>query len=179
MPKEKAPRINENLYYSSVNSLSDKPVSYKDDILAMCYYLIYLYKGKLPWHALTGDNKDKDKKKYIQIKNEYTAKILCGNNLEEVSNIFDNSKDLEFSDKPNYNGYIDLFSDYITKETKKDPNNVYFDWDYKLIKLLEENGGIKKCIKHNQEIKDLFEGYPYFFVENYLHKYLNSMQNIK
>ena len=61
MPKEKAPRINENLYYSSVNSLSDKPVSYKDDILAMCYYLIYLYKRKLRWHALSGDNKDKKK----------------------------------------------------------------------------------------------------------------------
>ena len=61
LPKEKAPRINENLYYSSVNSLSDKPVSYKDDILAMCYYLIYLYKRKLRWHALSGDNKDKKK----------------------------------------------------------------------------------------------------------------------
>ena len=55
--------------FSSANSLSDKPVSYKDDIFAMCYYLIDSYKGKLPWHALSGDNKDK--KKYIEMKNKY------------------------------------------------------------------------------------------------------------
>ena len=55
--------------------------------------------------------------------------------MKEVSDIFDNSNDLGFSDKPNYNRYIDLFCNYITKETKNIPNNVYFDWDYKLIKL--------------------------------------------
>ena len=99
--------------------------------------------------------------------------------MKEVSYIFDNSNYLEFSDKPNYNKYVELFCDYITKETKNHPNNVYFDWDYKLIKLLEKNGGIKNCIEREQEIKDLFEVYPDFFVENYLQKYLNSIQNAK
>ena len=59
LPKEQDPRINGNLYFSSINSLFGNPVSPKDDIIALCYYLIDSYKGELLWYYLSGDNKDK------------------------------------------------------------------------------------------------------------------------
>lgn len=91
MPKEQSLRINGNLYFSSINSLSGYTVSCKDDIIALWYYLIDSYKWKLPWYYLSGDNKNK--KKCKELKNKYTAKILCQDNLKEVSDIFGNSNE--------------------------------------------------------------------------------------
>ena len=45
--------------------------------------------------------------------------------------------------------------------------------------MLGKNGGTKNCIEREHEIKVLFEGYPDFFVENYLQKYINLIKNAK
>ena len=59
LPKEQAPRINGNLYFSSINSVSGNQVRFKDDIIAMFYYLINSYKEELSWYSLSGENKEK------------------------------------------------------------------------------------------------------------------------
>ena len=72
---------------------------------------------------------------------------------------------------PKYNEYIDLLENYIKNETNLDDFN--FDWDIKMIGLIKKNMDIKK-IMDDIEITQLFNGYPKFFIQNYIEKYLNN-----
>lgn len=176
LEKNKAPRTNGNIYYSSINALSGGPISRKDDIISLCYLLIDLYKT-LPWADIRGDGNGK--KETIQKKIKYTPNALCGNNLKEVLEIFNDANNLKFSDKPNYKKYIKLLCNYIENKKKLSINDVCFDWENKIVKIIQENGGIKNSIKNSNEIKQLFNGYPDFYTEQYLHKILINRGNFK
>lgn len=58
-------------------------------------------------------------------------------------------------------------------------NDICFDWKNKIVKKIQENGWVKNSIKNNNEIKELFNGYPDFYTEQYLHKILINSSNFK
>ena len=115
--KSQAPRLSGNFYFSSINALYGNAVSRKDDIISICYLLIYLYKGRLPWEDIKVNKKGKEE--IIKLKKIYTPNILCENDFSEVLNIYNDAINLDFSDKPNYNKYIELLCNYFTNEKKK------------------------------------------------------------
>lgn len=176
LQKNQPPRSNENMYYSSINALSGGPINRKDDIISLCYLLIDLYK-ELPWTGINGDSNGK--KEIIRKKLEYPPNVLCGNDMKEVLEIFNDANNLDFSDKPNYVKYTKLLCDYVMNEKKICFNDVCFDWEDKIVKIVQENGGVKNIIQNNNEIKQLFDGYPDFYSEQYLNKILMNIGNFK
>ena len=59
-----------NSYLSSINALYKNPVSRRDNIINLCYLLIDLYLGSLPWVNLVND--ENGIKKNIELKKIYT-----------------------------------------------------------------------------------------------------------
>ena len=57
----------------------------------------------------------------------------------------------------------------IKIKTGKNEKDIMFDWDNQIIRLIKSNNGIENLIK----IVDLFEGYPDFFIKNFLKKYID------
>lgn len=160
-----APRGHGNLYYSSINSLSDKPISRKDDIISLCYLLIDLFNGPFPWINLAIT-----KKEIIELKKKYKPNSLCKKELNEVLLIFDNVNNLNFCEEPNYNEYIKILDQYIVKKTKKHFYEIPFDWDGKISEIKKNVYNNLNIEKNNKEINGLFEGYPLFFMNYYLNK---------
>lgn len=168
--KEESPKVHGNIYFSSINALSKSAVSRKDDMLSLCYLLIDLYLGSLPWLNICSSN---DKvKKIIELKSIYTPKILCGNCLKEVVKIFDKINDLDFEDIPNYNEYIEILNNGL-KANKNKTEKSKFDWEKNFKKLIGKNSDIENLVQNNVLIKELFEGYPESIVIDFLRKYKN------
>ena len=167
-----SPRIHGNVLYSSINALSGNPVSRKDDVISFCYLLADLYIGSLPWKNFSseyGENKET-----IRIKKNYPFKKLCGIGAKEILFIFNDANCLNFCEIPNYDNYIYLMENYIKINTGKSKNDTLFDWDTKIIQLIKSFGGIDNLIKNSEEILELFQGYPDFFLKNILEKYTDQ-----
>lgn len=47
------------------------------------------------------------------------------------------------------------------------------------MKIVKKNGGVKNIIKNNDDIKELFNGYPDIFLEHFLEKYVKDIENSK
>lgn len=168
-----SPRVHGNIRYSSINALSGNPVSRKDDIISLCYLLADLYLGYLPWENISDEyNKNEET---IKMKKIYPFKKLCGNSLKELLFIFNDANSLEFSECPNYDNYIYLMNNYLKNNERKTEKDILFDWERKIIQMIKPFEGIKNLIKQcNEEILDLFEGYPNFFIQKFLEKYINK-----
>ena len=63
---------------------------------------------------------------------------------------------------------------YLRNIEGKTKNDILFDWERKIVAIIKPFEGIENLIKHNEEILDLFEGYPNFFIKNFLEKYIND-----
>ena len=61
--------------------------------------------------------------------------------MKEVLEIFNDANNLDFSDKPNYKKYIKLLCDYIMNEKKICFNDVCFDWEDKIVKIIKKIEG--------------------------------------
>ena len=167
--KPKWPKGYGNMYFSSINALKRMPVSFKDDIISLCYLLIYLYYGYLPWDNIS--NMNNYRIKCINMKEKFDADLFCGNEIKEIPIILNNVNKLNNIDLPNYNNYIKILKESIENRTTKNLDDILFDWEIKIIKLIKENNNIENLIK-NKEIALLFEGYPEIYYKIYLKKYL-------
>lgn len=167
--KDDSAKVHGNSYLSSVNALCKNPVSRKDDIINLCYLLLDLYLGSLPWVDLNND--ENGIKKIIEYKNIYTPKILCGKGLEGVVAIYEKAINLDFYDAPDYDEYINILSNKCIDKVKNRPQKFLFDWENKFNKLTRENKDLETIAKHNRIINELFAGYPESFVVDFLQNY--------
>lgn len=107
--------------YTSINMHEGKEYSRRDDIESICYMLIYLSKGTLPWQK---------KKLGCNIKNigimkkNTNIEELCKDCIEPLYYMLKYCRSLEFYDEPDYNYMENLFIDYCKKK-KIIP---YFEW---------------------------------------------------
>lgn len=87
----------------------------RDDIISLCYILIYCLYGKLSWECMENDAMVASKKSYI-VENEYLNDLLkyCNN--------------LEYCETPNYN--------YIITLLNKLSDNHYFQWNANIVSEL-------------------------------------------
>lgn len=167
--EENSPRIHGNITFSSINALGGHPVSRKDDIISLCYFLVDLYLGSLPWDNISGDCNKIDE--VIKLKQLYPLKKFCGNNAKEIQFIFDGANCLQFDESPKYENYIYLLENYIKIQTGKIQDDILFDWDKKLVELVQNDNGAKNYLQDNEMIGKLFEGYPDFYVDNFIQTY--------
>ena len=85
--------------FASINTHRGIEQSRRDDLESLCYTLIYLTKGRLPWQNITGDDK------YLKIlakKSEIEPEELCSGIPVEFMNMLKHCRELKFDEEPDY-----------------------------------------------------------------------------
>ena len=105
------------LDFASINAHNFIEQSRRDDLESLSYMLIYFYFGKLEWIKQdTSFLSNEEENLYIKNKKE----LLCQN--EDIPYILTeyhrNIKSLEFSERPNYEKYIELFKTELNNITE-------------------------------------------------------------
>ena len=63
--------------YASVNTHMGVEQSRRDDLECICYVILYLLRGTLPWQGLTAKNKNDKYKKIMSSKLSVSTEVLC------------------------------------------------------------------------------------------------------
>ena len=101
--------------YASLNIHMGLEPSRRDDLESICYVLIYLQKGKLPWQGLKGNKKISQIEKIGDKKLEVTPESLCDGLNSAFVKFLKYCRDLNFQDKPDYLYIKQLFNADIIK----------------------------------------------------------------
>jgi serine/threonine protein kinase len=113
--------------YASIASHLGHTQSRKDDLEAICYILIYLYKSTLPWANI----KHKDKKtKYnliLEQKQKITEEELCkgmgdAESIRVYTALLKYTKSLDFDETPDYHSFIKIFQQLFEKKQYHNSN---------------------------------------------------------
>ncbi len=95
--------------YASVAAHKHMQQSRKDDLEAIGYILVYLYKGKLPWQGI----KHKDKKEKYRLigesKENTSEEEICENMPREFTIFLKYVRNLDFDEKPHYTSLKKMF----------------------------------------------------------------------
>ena len=132
-----------NRDYISLNVHYGNEVSRRDDIESLGYNLIVFLKGKLPW----SDIKRSDD--IIEKKENTSLDELCEGCPEEFKEFIKYSKELEFTQEPDYL-YLNGLLYKVAEKNGIDTDKVKYDWD---IKKQKEEENIKSEKKRNNEEK--------------------------
>ena len=110
--------------YNSINANEGFEQSRRDDLESAGYVLIYFIKGELPWQGLTANNKEEKYRKILRMKNKITAKELCKGIPKEFAEFVDYTRNLQYSEQPNYDRLKNLFISMLNRL------NYTFDYVY-------------------------------------------------
>lgn len=118
-----------SLHFVSLNGHDHNELSRRDDLESLCYMLIYINNGILPWQI---ENPSiKDKKTYV--KNEKIKLLDKSSNINNVFVYYLNYiHSIKFNTNPDYEYLINLFNDLLhnnkvdlEKDLKVKHNNIY------------------------------------------------------
>ena len=111
--------------YASIAAHKGYTQSRKDDLEAIGYMLVYLFRGKLPWEGI----KHKDKKeKYsliLEKKENTTEEELCKQLPREFLVYFKYVRNMDFDEVPPYKAFINMFKRLFNSKNFKDSR---LDW---------------------------------------------------
>ena len=147
--------------YASVNALNGFEQSRRDDLEGLCYVMVYLLKGNLPWQGIKTTKKIKKYKMIYQMKKNITPEELIGNKLPyDLVKFIKYCKNLGFEEDPNYNYLRGLIRNIMNKNCIQ--FDFIYDWDMHNIKngvhhkknyfLLKGNDDI--IVENSKEISD-------------------------
>jgi len=88
--------------YCSISAHNNMSQSRKDDLESICYILIYLFTGALPWYNLKTNNKKDRLKKIKEMKETIDIDILCKLCPQRIKEFVIYCKNLKFEEEPNY-----------------------------------------------------------------------------
>ena len=146
-------RLNGTARFASIHALEGYELSRRDDLESLCYVLVYLLKGSLPWMKLKNKNKFEKYKIILTMKKKMGENILIGdNNNPEFIDFIKYCRGLKFEEEPNYDYLRGLMIKCYNK------NNKPFDNMKKSVKLkndifeysLMDNITQNKNIKHKR-----------------------------
>ncbi|CAD8192353.1 unnamed protein product [Paramecium pentaurelia] len=109
--------------YTSINSHLGAEQSRRDDLEAMCYVLLYLYNGQLPWQNFSCQTRQEKFLKILEAKQKFAAGQLEINIPPILKQIYDHSKGLRFDEQPNYARMKELCKEGLNKSRP-----YCFDW---------------------------------------------------
>lgn len=110
--------------YASINSLAGVEQSRRDDMESLGYILVYFLKGHLPWQGLPGKTRDEKYNNILDVKRSTSIEELCSGIPHEFADFIRLTRELEFTDEPNYSSYREMFRDLFIQ------NNFTFDYNY-------------------------------------------------
>lgn len=95
--------------YASIAAHKGYEQSRKDDLEAIGYLLVYLYRGKLPWQNLKHKDKKERYRMILEKKESISEEELCEQLPREFLVYFKHVKTLDFDEKPRYQALINMF----------------------------------------------------------------------
>ena len=112
--------------FASANSLRGVAQSRRDDLESLCYLLLYLMKGNLPWDNVYGANESEEILLIYKIKKYMKPEYLFINLPKETAQFFDYCKKMEYEQKPDYNYLRHLLLNILNYSEEK--NDLNFSW---------------------------------------------------
>jgi serine/threonine protein kinase len=112
--------------YASINTHQGKEQSRRDDLEALGYIMVYLFKGSLPWQGLPAPTKKGKYELIMQKKMETTVDVLCAGMPEEFKKYLEYCKNLKFEEKPDYHYLKRMFKELFIREGHE--NDSVYDW---------------------------------------------------
>ena len=126
IPFIKGKKLTGTARYASINALSGYEQSRRDDLESIGYLLMYFLRGSLPWQGLKLHRKEDRYKKICEKKKETSAKDLCGGFPKEFELFVSYTRNLEFTEIPDYN-YLRNLLKYVVKKSGS-TIDFYYDW---------------------------------------------------
>ena len=147
LPFIKGKKLTGTARYASINALSGCEQSRRDDLESIGYIIMYFIRGSLPWQGLKVNKKEDRYKKICEKKRETSAKDLCAGFPSEFEAFVTYTRNLQFTEVPNYNylrnllktilkknGFsYDFFYDWCTTKPHIQPDDPIYTNDYKII----------------------------------------------
>lgn len=96
--------------FVSVNTHLGKRQSRRDDLEALCYMLVYLGKGTLPWLHIRTASTNTQYEKILTLKQSTDPQTLCEGLPESFTHFLTYTKSLSFSDTPDYQALKNMFN---------------------------------------------------------------------
>ena len=124
IPFIKGKKLTGTARYASINALSGFEQSRRDDLESIGYILMYFIRGSLPWQGLKINKKEDRYKKICEKKIETSAKDLCAGFPSEFETFVQYTRNLQFTELPNYNYLRGLLKTILKK------NGQSYDFDY-------------------------------------------------
>lgn len=112
--------------YASINALGGGEQSRKDDLESVGYIIMYFIKGSLPWQGLKVNRKEDRYKKIWEKKKQTSSKELCNGFPKELENFIEYTRNLKFTEVPDYNYLRNLLKNVIKKSGFT--IDYYYDW---------------------------------------------------
>ena len=112
--------------YASINALSGYEQSRRDDLESVGYIIMYFIRGSLPWQGLKVNKKEDRYKKICDKKKSTSAKDLCCGFPVEFEHFVSYTRNLEFTQVPDYNYLRNLLKRVIKKNGET--IDFYYDW---------------------------------------------------
>lgn len=97
--------------YASVNAHNGKEQSRRDDLEATAHMLIYFLRGSLPWSGLDARTQEEKYRKIRDTKEKCNLDELCKGFPDAFKLYLKEARELEFKERPDYNGFRKLFRD--------------------------------------------------------------------
>jgi len=108
--------------YASINTHQGKEQGRRDDIEALGYIFVYLFKGSLPWQGLPAASKQTKYEMIMQKKVETPLNVLCSDMPEEFQKLIEYARGLKFEEKPDYQYLKRIFKELFIRKG--------FEYDY-------------------------------------------------
>lgn len=102
--------------YSSLNSHFGYELSRRDDLESLCYVMLYLVKGVLPWQNLYGLDKNDKVEKIKKIKLEWPYEKICQDADEVFVDFLKYCRGLKFEEVPDYEYCKELFRNCLRRK---------------------------------------------------------------
>ena len=103
IPFKKEKPIVGTIKYISINTHLTYEQSRRDDIESLLYIILYFFKGELPWDKIKYKTKEEKYEKIKELKIQFREKEEFKKLPYEISLMFENVYNLDFTDVPNYN----------------------------------------------------------------------------
>ena len=146
--------------FASANSLRGVSQSRRDDLESLCYLLLYLMKGNLPWDNIYSINENEEILLIYKIKKFMKPELLFINLPKETAEFFSYCKKLEYEQKPDYNYLRNLLLNILDYSNEK--NDLNFSWinqndiDLYSYNIDNNNNNFKKIKRKNSPRQNLY-----------------------
>jgi len=133
--------------FASANSLRGVVQSRRDDLESLCYILLFIMKGNLPWDNVFGNNENEDILLIYKIKKYMKPDLLFLNLPKEIIDFFKYCKNLDFEQKPDYAYLRSLLLNIL--KSKNEKNDLLFSWKMKKdMIMLSDNSSKRDLLLH-------------------------------